>query len=172
MGKRSKKHTIKLIFKGSNYTHIYCDIELMNFYFKIIFWLILLSSNLSAQYHEIGAFLGGSNYIGDIGSTRYIYPNNSAFGLLYKWNLTTRYSLRAGVNLSKIKGSDYDTGDLNRFKRGYKFNNSRRLHKFVSEINARFESRIDHSAIFSLRNLFTAHGIALPLLSFITWPTS
>jgi hypothetical protein len=35
---------------------------------------------------------------------------------------------------------------------GNKFNNSRLLHKFVIEINARFESRIDHCAIFSLRN--------------------
>ena len=96
----------------------------MNFFYKIIFFLIIASSNLNAQYHEIGAFLGGSNYIGDIGPTRYISPNNSAFGLLYKWNLTTRYSLRAGINLSKIKSSDYDTGDLNRFKRGYKFDNT------------------------------------------------
>ena len=96
----------------------------MNFFYKIIFFLIIASSNLNAQYHEIGAFLGGSNYIGDIGPTRYISPNNTAFGLLYKWNLTTRYSLRAGINLSKIKSSDYDTGDLNRFKRGYKFDNT------------------------------------------------
>ena len=96
----------------------------MNVFCKIIFFLSIAYSNLNAQYHEIGAFLGGSNYIGDIGPTRYISPNNTAFGLLYKWNLTTRYSLRAGINLSKIKSSDYDTGDLNRFKRGYKFDNT------------------------------------------------
>jgi len=96
----------------------------MNFIYKIILFSVLVSSNLIAQYHEIGAFLGGSNYIGDIGPTRYVSPNNVAFGLLYKWNLTTRYSLRAGINLSKIKSSDYDTGDLNRFKRGYKFDNT------------------------------------------------
>ena len=96
----------------------------MNFFCKIIFCLILVSTKLGAQYHEIGAFLGGSNYVGDIGTTSYVYPNSSAFGLVYRWNLKTRYSLRAGINLSKIKGSDYDTGDLNRFKRGYKFNNT------------------------------------------------
>ena len=79
----------------------------MNFFYKIIFFLIIAYSNLSAQYHEIGAFLGGSNYIGDIGPTRYISPNNTAFGLLYKWNLTTRYSLRAGINLSKINWNPY-----------------------------------------------------------------
>jgi hypothetical protein len=31
-------------------------------------------------------FFGGSNYIGDIGPTTYISPNEPAIGVLYKWN--------------------------------------------------------------------------------------
>ena len=42
----------------------------MNVFCKIIFFLSIAYSNLNAQYDEIGAFLGGSNYIGDIGPTR------------------------------------------------------------------------------------------------------
>jgi hypothetical protein len=41
---------------------------------------------IHAQIHEIGVFLGGSNYVGDVGSTTYIAPNEPAFGILYKWN--------------------------------------------------------------------------------------
>lgn len=40
----------------------------------------------NAQIHEIGIFAGGNNYIGDVGPTNYVKPNEFAFGLLYKWN--------------------------------------------------------------------------------------
>ena len=62
----------------------------------------ILSINTHAQFHEIGLFLGGSNYIGDIGSDQYVKPNAPAFGLLYKWNITERYSLRGGISISKL----------------------------------------------------------------------
>ena len=47
---------------------------------------------VNSQYHEIGAIVGGANYIGDVGSSNYVFPENPAFGLIYKWNRTTRYS--------------------------------------------------------------------------------
>ena len=46
---------------------------------------------MNAQTHEFGVFIGGSNYIGDIGSTTYIAPNEPAFGILYKWNKSPRH---------------------------------------------------------------------------------
>jgi hypothetical protein len=36
---------------------------------------------LQAQIHEVGVFLGGSNYIGDIGRTDYI-PNKLHLGTI------------------------------------------------------------------------------------------
>ena len=71
----------------------------------IIFLCLHLHSK--AQFHEVGAFLGGVNYVGDIGGTYYVYPENPAFGLVYKWNRTTRYSLRANAMIMNIKKSDY-----------------------------------------------------------------
>ena len=53
----------------------------------LLITIVLVSlglTNLSAQIHEIGVFVGGSNYVGDIGSTRYINSNKFAFGFLYK----------------------------------------------------------------------------------------
>ena len=34
-----------------------------------------------SQYHEIGLFIGGANYVGDVGSSNYVYPENPALGL-------------------------------------------------------------------------------------------
>ena len=74
--------------------------------FSILFFCFF-SGYVTAQFHELGAFIGGSNYIGDIGTNKYIHPNSPAFGIIYKWNATDRYSLRAGVSISNIKENEF-----------------------------------------------------------------
>ena len=72
----------------------------------------------------MGMFLGGSNTISDMGSTHFIYSNSPAFGLIYKWNLTTRYALRASFISSTLKSSDYYANDMSRFNRFFEVNNN------------------------------------------------
>ena len=71
---------------------------------KKIFLLgsILVGFWSHSQFHELGAVIAGSNYIGDVGSDRYISPRNIAIGLLYRYNVNTRYSLRAGLSLATL----------------------------------------------------------------------
>ena len=76
-----------------------------------------------AQIHEIGVFLGGSNYIGDVGPTTYIAPNKPAFGLLYKWNKSPRHSYRFSYTQSEITSNDLDSKEASRNQRGYRFEN-------------------------------------------------
>ena len=77
-----------------------------------------------AQIHEIGVFIGGSNFIGDVGSTTYVSPNKPAFGLLYKWNKSPRHSYRFSYTQSKIAANDTDSKEVSRNQRGYRFENS------------------------------------------------
>ena len=90
-------------------------------------WLFIVffgyQLNTFSQFHEVGVFLGGANYIGDVGSTYYVYPENAAVGLVYKWNRTTRYALRANLMYTKIKKNDYNPVDFARFLRRYRFRN-------------------------------------------------
>jgi hypothetical protein len=84
--------------------------------------LSILSIQLStAQINEIGVFLGGSNFIGDVGATDYIAPNQFAIGGLYKWNRSKRHSYRASVIFSELQGIDKDSDDPRRIQRGYEF---------------------------------------------------
>ena len=99
----------------------------------VVFLCIHLHS--SGQFHEVGAFLGGGNYIGDIGGTYYVYPENPAFGFVYKWNRTTRYSLRANAMIMNIKKSDYSPLDMARFNRRYRFENQVTEFSVGAEIN-------------------------------------
>ena len=90
---------------------------------KIFYLLILVLPFMGAhaQIHEVGVFLGGSNYIGDIGPTTYVSPNEPAFGLLYKWNKSPRHSYRFSYTQSKITSSDLDSKEISRNARGYQF---------------------------------------------------
>ena len=69
-------------------------------------------------------FAGGSNFIGDVGSTKYISPNQPAFGAIYKWNRSPRHSFRFTAIFTDLEGIDAKSDDPRRQQRGYKFNNS------------------------------------------------
>ena len=78
---------------------------------------------LNAQINEIGVFLGGSNFVGDVGSTTYIAPEKLAFGILYKWNKSPRHAYRFSYMQSTVAGNDLDSKETGRNQRGYSFEN-------------------------------------------------
>ncbi|WP_452221852.1 type IX secretion system protein PorG [Lacinutrix salivirga] len=75
-----------------------------------------------AQIHEIGGFLGGSNFIGDVGATDFVSPNQLAIGGIYKWNRSPRHSYRLSVSFTDLEGIDNKSDDPRRIQRDYKFN--------------------------------------------------
>ncbi|MEN9487821.1 MAG: hypothetical protein RL494_86 [Bacteroidota bacterium] len=98
-----------------------------------ILTLFFLFQMATAQIHEVGVFGGGSNFIGDVGSTQYIAPNKPAFGILYKWNKNPRYSWRFSVIQSQLKATDYASDVDSRKERGLTFKNT------ITEFSAGFE---------------------------------
>lgn len=88
---------------------------------------------LHAQIHEIGVFLGGSNFVGDVGKTTYIAPENLAIGILYKWNKSPRHSYRFSYTQSTVTGNDSKSEEPSRFNRGYSFKNN------IKELSAGLE---------------------------------
>ena len=79
---------------------------------------------MNAQIHEIGGFVGGSNYIGDVGSTTYISPNKLAMGMLYKWNKNPRLAYRFSINGAFYSAYDSDSDEPSRNQRKYQFRNT------------------------------------------------
>jgi len=115
--------------------------------------LSILSFHLShSQINEIGVFVGGSNFIGDVGATNYISPNQLAFGGIYKWNRSTRHSYRISLVYSELEANDIDSDDPRRVQRGYSFSNS------ILEVSAGIEFT------FFDFNLHTGEKIATPYL--------
>ena len=89
-----------------------------------LFFFIAFSINLSAQVYEIGFFLGGSNYVGDIGRTNYIYPNKAAGAVFFKYNYNPRIAFRGTYSYLPIKGNDLEADTDLRINRGLNFKNT------------------------------------------------
>jgi len=106
---------------------------------------------VNAQIHEIGLFAGGSNFVGDVGSTKYVNPNKLAIGAMYKWNKSTRHSWRASFIQSTLKANDYVSDDPGRYTRGYEFKNT------VQELSAGLEFNFFDFNLHDLKRQITPY---------------
>ncbi|TMM32492.1 hypothetical protein FDT66_01335 [Polaribacter aestuariivivens] len=76
------------------------------------------------QVYEIGLSLGGTNYVGDIGRTNYIYPNKPAGALFFKYNWNPRIALRGTYSYLPIEGNDKNADTDFKQNRGLSFKNT------------------------------------------------
>ncbi len=84
---------------------------------------ICITSISWGQIHEIGAFIGGSNYVGDVGKTAYLLPNNFSGSIIYKNNINPRIALRATLSYLAISGDDAKSSNSVRINRNFNFKN-------------------------------------------------
>lgn len=107
----------------------------MKRYISILFFTLVTPLGFS-QIHEVGFFMGGSNFIGDIGATNYVYPNKLGGGLVYKYNINPRIALRGNYTFIGIKGDDKQSSNIYRKQRGINFTNT--IHEFAAGIEFNF----------------------------------
>ena len=102
----------------------------------ILLLFICVSSNCLSQINEIGFFIGGVNYVGDVGTTNYIRPNNTGGTILYKYNLNPRIAIRGNFSYFNLLGNDADSENKIRQQRGESFKNS--INEFAVGIEYNF----------------------------------
>ena len=85
---------------------------------------VSFSSIIFGQVYEIGLSLGGTNYVGDIGRTNYIYPNQLAGNAFFKYNYNPRIALKGTFSYLPITGSDKNADTDFRRNRGLNFSNT------------------------------------------------
>ncbi|PQB05119.1 DUF6089 family protein [Aureitalea marina] len=93
-------------------------------YFLSAILLVSISFSGISQTYEVGLLAGGANYIGDVGRTNYILPNELAFGGIFKWNRSPRHSFRGSIMFANISGDDSKSSDARRVERGLNFKNT------------------------------------------------
>lgn len=102
------------------------------FLFLVFIWF---TNHSVAQLHEIGVSFGGSNYVGDIGSTALLNPSALAYGAVYKYNKNPRIAYRVSFTSMGIKANNSDSNNeirqlfdtpvdktINEFTAGIEFN--------------------------------------------------
>ena len=102
-------------------------------YLILIILSLFFAQSSHSQIYEVGVFVGGSNFIGDVGATNYISPNSPAFGLMLKWNRSPRHSWRVSLTYASLEGVDADSDDTSRIQRNYSFDSN------ILEISAGME---------------------------------
>ena len=86
--------------------------------------MMFCTNNTYSQTYEVGPFIGGANYVGDIGSTTYISPNTLVGGIVAKWNRSTRHAFRFSLLRAEIEANDFDSDEGLRKQRGLFFENT------------------------------------------------
>ncbi|PKP24880.1 MAG: hypothetical protein CVU03_10440 [Bacteroidetes bacterium HGW-Bacteroidetes-2] len=93
----------------------------MKYFAVVVFFLGIHTSQ--SQTYEIGGVVGGANYIGEVGPTNYISPNDIAIGGMLRWNRSDRHSFRFTAMYAGLKSDDKDSDEQRRKERGLSFKN-------------------------------------------------
>jgi len=74
----------------------------------ILFLLVFVCTQMAtAQYYEIGGFVGLSNYTGDLSQQQLKRPAyNMAFGVLGRYNISEKWAVGASLTRGELEGSD------------------------------------------------------------------
>jgi len=104
-----------------------------------------------AQIYELGLFAGGSNFIGDVGATNYISPDQFAIGAIAKWNRSPRHAWRISATYTDLMADDTKSDDPRRKQRGYGFEST------ILELSAGMEFNFFDFNLHIDENLFTPY---------------
>lgn len=59
-----------------------------------------------AQYSELGAMAGASFYLGDLNPRKVFGMSRPAGGIMYRYNFTPRWAIRANILFAQVEGDD------------------------------------------------------------------
>ena len=104
-----------------------------------------------SQIYEVGVSYGKSNFIGDVGNTIFINPNDDTFGAIIKWNRSPRHSYRVTYLRSILSANDLDSEDPRRIERGYNFETP------INELSLGMEFNFFEFDLHKYENLFTPY---------------
>jgi Domain of unknown function (DUF6089) len=88
--------------------------SLKKYFFTILLFLIW-NTSFGQQGWELGGWIGGSNYWGDLNNNYRINRTGLAFGAIGRYNFNNRLCLKLGLNYGTVSG--YDSDSKNTFEK-------------------------------------------------------
>jgi len=120
-------------------------------YLIAVITIFMCVKDIRSQTYEIGPYIGGANYIGDVGSTNYIAPKSLVAGGIFKWNRSKRHSFRLSILHTTLEGDDKNASENRRQERGYAFKNQ------VTEASLGIEYTFWEWNLHNLKQQFTPY---------------
>jgi hypothetical protein len=101
--------------------------------------------NKAYHSHDIGIFLGGSYYIGDLNPAKHFFMTQPALGVFYRFNMNYRVAFRGGFNFGSLLGDDSQTDNPDQLERNLNFKTRVEELYTIAEFNF-WEYRIGHTS--------------------------
>jgi hypothetical protein len=104
--------------------------------FITIILFIIFSQQVKSQHtDDIGIFLGGSFYMGDINPDKLFYKPSPAYGIMYRFNYNPMISMSYELIQGRIQANDLDfNSNLFQHYRGASFSNNT-----ITEVSSQLE---------------------------------
>jgi hypothetical protein len=127
-------------------------------------FLVIIAIQVQAQtakrnfrQRELGVFLGGSYYLGDLNPYRHFAGTKPAAGLLFRYTTNYRYAFRFGFNYGSIEAYDSKSNSPDQLLRNANFRS--KLYDFHALAEFNFvEYRIGHSKHYFTMFIFGGIG--------------
>lgn len=108
--------------------------------------LVLPAQNMNRKAwfsHDIGVFLGGAYYMGDLNS-RHFFMTQPGLGVFYRFNYNYRLGFRAGFNFGSVMADDAQTDNPDQIERNLNFKSKMQELYAQAEFNF-WEYRVGHT---------------------------
>lgn len=116
----------------------------------ILFTLLTLTgfgqnTNKKAYFsHDVGVFLGGAYYIGDLNPSKHFFMTQPAVGVFYRFNYNYRLAFKGGFNFGSIQADDSQTDNPDQLERNLNFKS--KLQELYAQAEFNFwDYRVGHS---------------------------
>ena len=106
-------------------------------------------SQNSNKTTEIGIFLGGSFYLGDLNPNGFFKFTQPAYGLIYRYNINNRFSARANVLIGEVTAYDNQSSSAYQQDRNLNFKSP------VYELSGQMEFNFQEYSIDNPKYNFT-----------------
>ena len=120
--------------------------------------LFAQNSNKKAYFtHDIGIFLGGAYYLGDLNSTHF-FMTQPVVGVCYRFNYNYRLSYRGGFNFGSVQADDARTDNPDQLERNLNFKS--KIREFYTQAEFNFwEYRVGHTDFIFAPYIFAGVGV-------------
>jgi len=89
----------------------------------VLFLSLLLSLNIFSQKSSnLGFFVGGAYYLGDLNTNKHFYNLQPSLGLFYRYNFNSRWAARVNLYGGYLGANDADSKYMYQNQRNFSFN--------------------------------------------------